>query len=87
MINLTSDIRIEFEQLGIRFQSILNNKQEELEAIIKRVIDNFDFETLLEVHIEKKIKEGLERAFDEIGVSDQLKIKIGNEIEKRINGE
>ena len=87
MINLTSDIRMEFEQLGIRFQSVLNDKQEELEAIIKRVIDNFDFETLLEVHIEEKIKEGLKRAFDGIDISDQLKIKIGNEIEKRINGE
>ena len=85
IMRLESDLKISFEQLNIKFQSMLNDKRDELEKIVKNIIDNFDFEKLLKYHIEAKIKESLEKAFDEIDLSENLKIKLWNEIEKKLN--
>ena len=84
MITLESDLRISFDQIGIKFQSIINDHRKELEEIIKNAVSNFDFKAALEWHIQKKIKSGLEDAFSEISLKENMKIKIWDEIEKRL---
>jgi len=84
MITLESDLRVSFDQIGIKFQSIINDHRKELEEIIKNAISNFDFKAALEWHIQKKIESGLEDAFSEISLKENMKIKIWDEIEKRL---
>ena len=80
MIKLQSDLRISFDQIGIKFQSIVNDHREQLEEITRKIVEEFDFQTLLKEHIE----EGLEKAFDKIDLSENLTIEIWNEINKRL---
>ena len=84
MIHLTSDLRLNFEQLGIRFQAILNDHKDELDTILKKAVLDFDFENVVAQHAHNIIHEGLEKAFSEIDISEQLKIKIWAELERRM---
>ncbi len=84
MITLTSDLRLAFDQIGIKFQSIINENRATLEQIAKNAVENFDFETVLTEHINSKINEGLEEAFNEIDLKENLKIKIWDEINKKL---
>ena len=84
MITLKSDLRLAFDQIGFQFQSIVNENREKLEIIAKNAVENFDFETVLKEHIKSKIEQGLEEAFDEIDLKENLKIKIWDEINKKL---
>lgn len=85
MLRLESDLKISFEQIGIKFQSIVNEERDRLEAIAKEAVENFDFENVLRMHITEKINEGLEAAFSEIDLKENLKIKIWGEINKKLD--
>lgn len=84
MITISSDLRLSFEQLGIKFQRILTEHQEELEVLTKKAVESFDFEGVLESHIHSVIQYGIERAFDDVDLSDKFRVEIWNEIEKRL---
>lgn len=85
MLTLKSDLEVSFEHLVIKFQSILDEHRDQLEEIVRKTVDDFDFEEILQRHIKYKIEEGIEKAFSEIDLSDSLKTKIWNEIEKRVD--
>ena len=84
MIELRSDVNMCFENINLKFISILNERRREFEEIVRKVVSEFDFESAFASHINTKIEEGLEKAFDEIDLSETLKVKIWNEIEKRL---
>lgn len=84
MIKIESDIKIGFETLNYKFQSLIQDKQEELNKIIKNIIDNFNFEEALSIHINSKLKDSIEQAFDEIDITQSLKNLIWSRLEKEI---
>ena len=86
-IRLESDLRLSFEQLGIKFQSLLDESRYQFEELCKKAIDNFDFEEVFEIHIHRCIRDGLSKAFSEIDLSEKFKVEIWNEIEKRLKNE
>jgi len=83
-LNVTTDIHVCFEEIRVKFQRLLNTKQEEMDAIIKDAVDNFDFQNTLHQHVQNKIHESLEKVFEEIDLSESLKLKVWAEIEKQI---
>jgi hypothetical protein len=84
-IQLHSDLRLSFEQIGIKFQSILTEYQEQFETLSRRALESFDFEKAFAEHIHGCIEDGLEKAFSEIDLSERFKIEIWHEVEKRLN--
>ena len=84
-IELRSDLSVSFKELGIAFQKIIHGYKDEFDRISKQAIDNFDFEKELEYHIHNCIRDGLERAFSDIDLSERFKVEIWSEIEKRLN--
>lgn len=84
MLRLESNLRLSFEEMNIRFQSIIMDHQDELDRIIKNTIKDFDFERVLTAHVNCKIQEGIDKAFKEIDVSEALKMRIWSEINKRL---
>ena len=85
MMTLTSDIRLSFEAIGVRFQSILNEKYGELEEVINNVVDNFDFEKVLTAHVNNLIEEGIEKAAENVDLSGALKDILFKEIDNRLS--
>ena len=85
MYNITSDIRLHFDQIAASFQCILDAQNSEIDKCIKEIIQNFDFERLLTQHIEYKIKDSLAQAFDKIDITENLKSIIWNRLEKDLN--
>jgi hypothetical protein len=85
MITVESDIKLAFDQLRYKFQSILNEHSQEIETIVRNAIANFNFEEVLKAHVEGKINQGLEEAFNEIDLKESLKSKIWAEIEKKMS--
>ena len=55
MITLQSDLKLSFEELGIKFHSMLKDNQDDLESLIRKAVDNFDFETEIKHHVNKKM--------------------------------
>lgn len=86
MITLTSDLRVAFDQIGVKFMSICNENREELEAIARKAVESFDFETVITAGIHQKIRQGLEDAFSEIDLNDSMSVLIWNEINKKLGG-
>ena len=84
LITLNSDLRLSFEEMNIRFMSILDDKRDELTGILRMAMDEFDFTKAFEEHVQAKIHEGLDKAFDEIDISARLKVLIWNELERRL---
>jgi uncharacterized UBP type Zn finger protein len=83
-IRVETDLKVSFEQLSIRFQDLLDEKKEELEAILKDAINNFDFKKVIQEKVSEVLTENLRTAFEGIDLSSTFKDKIWDEIEKRI---
>lgn len=84
-ILIETGIRASFDDLQIQFLSVLQDYGDDFKRIIQAAIDNFDFESLLTDHVRSKIIEGLEKAFDEIDMTNTLKVMVWNELEKKLN--
>ncbi len=84
MITLDSQIRISMEELNIAFSQLLNEKREELERMIKDELDSFDFEEMFRSHIRLAIERALEEAFRDIRLTDSVRTRIWNIIEKEM---
>ena len=84
MLTINSDIKVCFEQLNIKFQSLVDIHKKELETLTANAIKGFDFETAIDFHVKNKLSQGLDRAFEEIDISDKFKQIIGNEIESKL---
>jgi hypothetical protein len=85
MITVTSDLRIAFEQMGIKVRSLLDSHKAEIDAIVKQAIDNFDFERVLTEHVQDKIRQGLSDAMYDIDLTETLKQRIWAQIETSLN--
>jgi len=86
MLTLHSNLKLCFDDLNIAFAEMLQDRQKELQKITQDIVDNFDFEQALKAHIEKKIEEGLEKAFSEVDFSDHVKAEMWDYIEKNMKG-
>jgi len=84
MITITSDIALSFKQLTIKFQSILDDHKEEIEAMTRKAVAEFDFEAVLKAHIQNKIEEGLSKAFESIDLSERFQTMIWKEIDEKL---
>ena len=84
MITITSDIALSFNQLTIKFQSILDDHKEEIEAMTRKAVAEFDFEAVLKAHIQNKIEEGLSKAFESIDLSERFQTMIWKEIDEKL---
>lgn len=84
MITLTSDLKLAFEQLQIKFMSILDGHRAEIEELTKKAVDSFDFEDVLRSHVHDLMREGLDKVFSEIDLSDRFRTIIWTEIEKKM---
>lgn len=85
-ITLETDIRVSFDQLGIKFHDMMYDKSEELKALLQNILNNFDFETALKNHVEAKIRDSVCEAMTQIDLSSDLKRIIWAEIEKKLGG-
>jgi len=84
IIQIETDIKIVLPQIGRKMRQILSDKANEIDAIIKKAIDEFDFEEVLTEHIKDKITEGIEEAFSDINLKQSMEDKIWVEINKRL---
>ncbi len=84
MLTVNSDVNVCFEQLNIKFQSLVDMQKKELETLTANAIKDFDFKTALDFHVKNKLSEGIDRAFYEIDLSDKFKSLIRNEIEDKL---
>ena len=87
MFTIDSDIRISFEQLGIKFHTIMDTYKDEFDRITKEAVANFDFETAIKAHVQAKIEEGLEEAYNEISLSEPIKNKFFEALEIKLGAD
>ncbi len=82
---IDTDIKVRLPELSQKVRQLLTTKADEFDSIIKKVIDNFNFEGLLSEHIKDKIQDSIALAFDEINLVDTMKSKIWAEINSQLN--
>lgn len=85
MITLESDLKLSLDELNIKFISMLNGHRDELEMIIDKAVESFDFEKVLTEHVHNIIEDALYKAAQEIDLTDNIKALIWSKIEENIN--
>ena len=59
MITLNTDIKLEFDQLRQHYMNYMDGHKEELNKIIEKAINSFDFEKVMTEYVHEAIREAL----------------------------
>jgi len=82
---LETDIKLRLPELRFKLRQILHDKDDEIDKIIKNAVDTFDLTKVLTEHINDKIAEGIDDAFYEMDLKEEMKSLIWVELNKRFN--
>jgi len=81
-IRIDTDIKVRMPELALKFRQCLLARADEFDNLVKNIVDAFDFITN---HINEKITDGIDAAFDEMNLQEDMKALIWAELNKRLN--
>ena len=85
MVTLETDLRLHFDQIGARFHSMCMERQEIIEGMMQEAINKFDFQSLIDDAVHTKLRHAIEKAIDDIDISESIKSMLWAELERRLN--